>query len=55
MSLAVRASEGTLAFLVDLDLLAIVVNLEKKAFLVTRVQEVLLVSMGLLVLQAYRD
>lgn len=47
MNLARRGSEDSPALLADLDLSAIVVNLERRAFLDTPGQEVLLVSTGL--------
>lgn len=55
MNLARRDSEDSPEVLADLELLAIVVNLERRAFLDTPGQEVLLVSTGLLDLQDYRD
>ncbi|TWW63572.1 hypothetical protein D4764_03G0005800 [Takifugu flavidus] len=50
-----RDSEDSLAFPADLDLLATVVNMERKAFLDTPGQEVLLDSTGLLALSDSRD
>lgn len=55
MNLAQRDSEEFLEVLADLDLSAILVNMERKAFPDTPEQEVLLVSTALLDLQDNRD
>lgn len=55
MKLDQREPEDTQVLLADLDLLATVVNMERKASLDTLVQEVLLGLTGLLELQDNRD
>lgn len=55
MNLAQRALEDFLVVLVDLDLLAIVENLERRAFPDTLVEEAFLVLMEVQVFQDNRD